>query len=89
MDVSGGRFHVSSTSDVIRRAGLQKFVQFEGVITGLSQPQKYTQVFHPCTEFACLHSCLLLVIYCMRLEPCGSNYEKYIICVTSDRRLIQ
>jgi len=37
-----GRFHISSVSDVIRRAGQQPFVQFEGIVTGFSQPQKYT-----------------------------------------------
>jgi len=39
------RFNVQSVSDVIRCAGLQQFVQFEGIITGFSQRHKYTQVF--------------------------------------------
>jgi len=48
-----GRFHIKSASDVIHCAGLRRFVQFEGVITGLSQPQKYTQVFKLFTVWGC------------------------------------
>jgi len=46
------RFHIQSASDVIRCAGLQQFVQFEGIVTGCSQPQKYTQVFYLFALFA-------------------------------------
>ena len=57
-----GRFHISSASDVIRCAGLRRFVQFEGVITGLSQPQKYTQVFYLLTS-VCSFIRLFLIKY--------------------------
>ena len=65
------RFHIRSASDVIRCAGLQQFVQFEGIITGFSQPQKYTQVFYVFVFIVC---------YCICLSTLVSDYEKYIIC---------
>jgi len=53
------RFHIRSASDVIRCAGLQQFVQFEGIITGFSQPQKYTQVFYVFVLFVIAFVCRL------------------------------